>query len=313
MSNSAPTTSALETHDSPNERDLLPKASWTMLADLCSPIPTDIYVPCMQLHAQLVAAISKPTASLLDVHQRDWIESIIKDLFNATGNCARTASLTLVPSLRALLQFFLKQEQAIWPQHSIKADFMVSSAAVMILLWHITSHVEHILHGNPSTPSVQPLEQVHANMKLRLAFLIDVWPNLVSPFVGDMLKEPASRNATIAGISRGKTGHLNSAATTFSNRLVHELLDPIAHLVKKQTPRPPFLLKLVIDKTVDVTIEHITTTAPGTSSDTLDHIASHIKAWVHETSHELRDLPSLKRLERFTQDWKRQAPVVAKA
>ncbi|KAH9089894.1 hypothetical protein Ae201684P_014649 [Aphanomyces euteiches] len=250
MSNSAPTTSALETHDSPNERDLLPKASWTMLADLCSPIPTDIYVPCMQLHAQLVAAISKPTASLLDVHQRDWIESIIKDLFNATGNCARTASLTLVPSLRALLQFFLKQEQAIWPQHSIKADFMVSSAAVMILLWHITSHVEHILHGNPSTPSVQPLEQVHANMKLRLAFLIDVWPNLVSP-VGDMLKEPASRNATIAGISRGKTGHLNSAATTFSNRLVHELLDPIAHLVKKQTPRPPFLLKLVIDKTVD--------------------------------------------------------------
>ncbi|RHY29658.1 hypothetical protein DYB32_004978 [Aphanomyces invadans] len=152
------------------------------LMELFPPLPTSTYVQCLQRHAYLVEKLSKlgSTSSILDPTYRQVLTLTVTEILDASSATLEIASLTLPPTLRFMLHLLIAQEHHVWPKEVPSPELVVGLCNIHVLLWRVTTRIDAILAqalangaAKEAWQDATPLEDINANLKLRLALIAE--------------------------------------------------------------------------------------------------------------------------------------------
>ncbi|RHY21440.1 hypothetical protein DYB28_000443 [Aphanomyces astaci] len=154
------------------------------LMELFPPLPGAIYVHCLQRHAYLVETLSQPSCvhSILETNRHQVLAHVVMEILDASSSDIAIASLTLPPTLRFVLQLLILHEQRVWPNETPTPDLVVGLCGILVLLWRVTARVDALLAHVDTTNGVEealPLDEINANLKLRLALLTEEWAHAI--------------------------------------------------------------------------------------------------------------------------------------
>ncbi|RHY53866.1 hypothetical protein DYB30_013635, partial [Aphanomyces astaci] len=258
--------------------------------------------------------------TILETNRHQVLAHVVMEILDASSSDIAIASLTLPPTLRFVLQLLILHEQRVWPNETPTPDLVVGLCGILVLLWRVTARVDALLAHVDTTNGVEealPLDEINANLKLRLALLTEEWAHAI-------------------GVGNGGTPLTNSNHAAFMTKLLQELLRPMGNFllsVDDDNARR-YVLTQLLDKTIDTTIElvdlgdaciydaiaHEGVILLGVLTSCREVVASvarvteadrrqlqanidHLKAWIDATCDRLSTLPSVKRLDRLNQEW----------
>ncbi|ETW03813.1 hypothetical protein H310_05178 [Aphanomyces invadans] len=281
------------------------------LMELFPPLPTSTYVQCLQRHAYLVEKLSKlgSTSSILDPTYRQVLTLTVTEILDASSATLEIASLTLPPTLRFMLHLLIAQEHHVWPKEVPSPELVVGLCNIHVLLWRVTTRIDAILAqalangaAKEAWQDATPLEDINANLKLRLALIAEEWANVVCTVVRNIFQAVAADTVATGSASNKHEG------TPFMTKLLHELLRPMGNFVLTvdDDNAKRYVLTHLLDNIIDTTIEELVSSVGQVTESDRRHLQGNIdqlKAWIEATCDRLSTLPSVKRLDRLNQEW----------